>query len=109
MKFSSFVRLFAQQWSPRSSQRRERTRARRNYSPAKKPNPTLERLEDRTLMSVLPPPAVLGHTNLSQEGLIVTPGVDSPSNQSNPSVAVDPLDPNKAVAVYQRFDTSINR
>ena len=52
---------------------------------------TLDALEPRTLMSVLPPPQILTRTDVSN-----TPG----SEDTAPSISVDPLDPLRAVAVW---------
>jgi subtilisin-like proprotein convertase family protein len=61
--------------------------------------PTFEVLEDRTLLSVLPPPIVLGQTDIA--GLALGPGtVGNGGNQSSPAVAVDPLNPQKMVVAF---------
>jgi hypothetical protein len=59
--------------------------------------PTFEHLEDRTLMSVLPQPIVLGQTDISQ--LL--------GNETTPTVAVDPLNPQKLVAAFEFSPTNI--
>src|SRR5437870_3226190 len=59
--------------------------------------PTFEVLEARTLMSVLPPPIVVGQTDISQ--LL--------GNETTPTVAVDPLNPQKLVAAFEFSPTNI--
>jgi subtilisin-like proprotein convertase family protein len=54
----------------------------------------LEALEDRTLMSVLPTPLTTGHVDVS---LATSPGG---SDESAPSVAYDPLNPQHLVSVW---------
>jgi subtilisin-like proprotein convertase family protein len=81
-----------------SSRRRDRGVAR--PSPAYRPRLrrlALDRLEDRTLMSTLPSAITVGQTivGLSDSGQ---------GNSSSPSVAVDPLDPNKLIAAWTTFD-----
>jgi hypothetical protein len=51
---------------------------------------TLESLELRTLMAVLPPVSVTGQVAVSKDG----------GNDSTPSVAVDPANPQKLVSVW---------
>src|SRR5436309_15655769 len=68
--------------------------------PKAKPHlrPSFEVLEDRTLMSVLPPPIVLGRTDISGPETIAGPG--NGGNESSPAVAVDPLNPQKMVLAF---------
>ena len=63
----------------------------------------LERLEERALMAVLPTPTVLSQADASTLG---TTG-SNPSDESSPSVAVNPLNPNQLVEVFTRFDPSL--
>ena len=61
----------------------------------------LEALEVRSLMAVLPPATVNGQVNLSNPAgaaSLVT------SNETSPSVAVDPADPRKLISVWTRND-----
>src|SRR5438876_6784288 len=94
MKLLSFVRLFGENWGHKHSNRKRLTR--RPYSARRSAGsrPWLEALEDRTLLSTLPPPLIpfSGHQFLPAGGL---------TNDNTPSVAVDPMDPSKVVAVYQ--------
>jgi subtilisin-like proprotein convertase family protein len=104
MKFSSFGRLFGERWQRNASSRVRRGRARRP-APAKTPRLAVEVLEDRTLLSALPPPTTLGHSDVSGVGLTQsTPVTDS---ESAPQVAVDPLNPLNLVAVFQRSDPNL--
>ena len=57
----------------------------------------LEALEPRTLMAVLPAVTVTGQVQIS--GIANPPG-----NETSPSVAIDPTDPTKLVAVWTRDD-----
>ena len=60
----------------------------------------LEGLEARTLMATTPIPVVTNQVQASA-------GIASGSiNDSNPSIAVDPLDPNKLIAAFTDRDTS---
>lgn len=95
MKFPSFVRLFGERWS-RNSSSRKRGKVRRSPA-ARSPRLGVEALEERTLMSVLPPPTFTSHLDIS----------NSRGNESNPSVAVDPVNPSRAVAVYTRNDPQL--
>src|SRR5205823_3872882 len=65
--------------------------------------PTFEVLEDRTLMSVLPPPIVLGQTDIS--GLATLNGPGQGGNETTPVIAVDPLNPQKLIAAYNYSPT----
>jgi subtilisin-like proprotein convertase family protein len=91
MKFSSMW-----QWLGGRSRRGGSSRRRGRKvagGPPRKYRPTLlnlEHLEDRTLLSVLPPPTVTGQVNVS-----ATAG-----NSNTPSIAIDPTDPNKMAAVF---------
>src|SRR5579871_1389555 len=94
MKLLSFVRLFGENWGHKRSQRRRLSRSRQAADRRWGNRPWLEALEDRTLLSTLPPPIIpySGHQFLPPGGL---------TNDNTPSVAVDPMDPTKLVAVYQ--------
>ncbi len=106
MKFMSFVRRFGEQWLQSSSSRGRRPRAARRVARhAGIGRLPLELLEDRTLMSVLPAPTVIDRINLSSLG----GSTSTSSNESTPSVAIDPLNPQKMVAVYTRFDSTLPR
>jgi subtilisin-like proprotein convertase family protein len=63
----------------------------------------LEGLEPRTLMAVLPAPTVLNRSIAS-----VGTG-ENVSNESAPTIAVDPTNPNNLVAVYTRNDPNSPR
>ena len=60
----------------------------------------LERLEERALMAVLPTPTILSRANAAAGGL----GGTNPSDESSPSIAVNPLNPLQLVEVHTRFD-----
>src|SRR5262245_55938442 len=93
MKFPSFVRLFGERWQ-RTSSRRRQSRGRR---PSQSPKLGLESLEDRTLMSVLPPPTWTGAQDIS----------GTRGNENSPSIAVNPLNPQQAVAVWIAHDPQL--
>src|SRR5690349_5186353 len=59
---------------------------------------TLESLESRALMAVIPPAIVSGQTVVAQG--------NGNSNQSAPSIAVDPTNPQHLVSVWTLYDTS---
>lgn len=94
MKLLSFVRLFGEKWGHKRSNRKRLTRTPPVARRSSAFGPWLEALEDRTLLSTLPPPIIPfnGHQFLPSGGLL---------NDNTPSVAVDPIDPSKLVAVYQ--------
>ena len=50
----------------------------------------VERLEERTLLSILPTPTSTAHVDI----------VSSSGNHSSPSIAVDPLDATRTVSVW---------
>ncbi|HLN29945.1 MAG TPA: proprotein convertase P-domain-containing protein [Gemmataceae bacterium] len=56
----------------------------------------LEQLEDRCLLSVLPTPTVIDHTDISGP----QPGPQGPNNHNTPAIAVDPNNPNKQFTVF---------
>jgi subtilisin-like proprotein convertase family protein len=91
MKFTSFLR-----WTHRDGQHSRRSPRRKKLRPAAR-RPcvlTVEGLEDRTLLSVLPPAVVTGQTDIS--------GADTipPSNKNTPTIVYDPLHPQTLVTVY---------
>ena len=94
MKLLSFVRLFGENWGHKHTNRKRLTP--RPYSARRSAGsrPWLEALEDRTLLSTLPPPIIpfSGHQFLPAGGLV---------NDNTPVVAVDPVDPSKVFAAYQ--------
>ena len=103
MRFLSLKRLFGEDGAP--SARRPRGRKARRSSPPRRLDLTAELLEDRTLMSTLPVP-------LTNDPVLVSfpwanPSV--PTNLSTPSVAVDPLNPNKlfSAAVLHIQDSNV--
>jgi subtilisin-like proprotein convertase family protein len=83
MKFLSFVQLFGERWLQRKTTRKQR----RRRHPRTLVRPRLEGLEDRTLLSTLPLPQVGAQQQLAGDAI-------------NPVVAIDPVNPNKVVAVY---------
>src|SRR5207237_453041 len=86
----------------RSDSRRSRRRSAfggRRTTPQKRSlRLALEGLETRTLLSVLPPPLITSHANIS--------GNTGTAHYSAPSVVVDPTNPQKMVAVFVDHDTS---
>src|SRR5262245_5726442 len=101
MKFSSFARLFGQRWSETTSSRKRRG-LRRPARP-RTARPSVEGLEDRTVMSTLPSPLV------SPPGALTGnfgPNANTP-NASAPSIAVDPVNPQKMVAFWTHFDPTL--
>jgi subtilisin-like proprotein convertase family protein len=72
-------------------------RGARGSRPAPSLRLTVEALEDRTLMSVLPVPTISTPVNIS----------NIRGNDSAPVIAVDPIDPQKLVAVYTRNDPDL--
>ena len=92
-------RVDAEGDSQQSNRRRKRSGAR--SSPAQKPHlrrMSLEALEVRTLLSTLPTPTTALQSFV---GSGITSGA---ANSSSPSVAIDPLDPQKMVAAWTTFD-----
>jgi subtilisin-like proprotein convertase family protein len=61
----------------------------------------LENLEPRTLLSVLPPAT---HDPVAPNPVVITATGSNISNQSTPTVAVDPTNPNHLAAAWVRFD-----
>src|SRR5262249_10178724 len=90
MKFPSFVRLFGERWFGGGSPRKPRRKSRRLRGCGRSAPLTFDHLEDRTLLATLPSPTVLGQTMIAQGG----------GDRSNPQIAVDPLDPQRAVSVW---------
>src|SRR5262245_49765481 len=87
MKVPSFLRVFGKSGSRGATGRRPRRRA-----AGDRPAPLrLDLLEDRTLLATLPPPQVLGQPFLPVFG---------GGHNFAPAVAVDPIDPQRAVAVW---------
>src|SRR5437868_15357885 len=94
MKLLSFIRLFGETWGHKRSNRKRLARTPHSARLRSSNRPWLEALEDRTLLSTLPPPIIpySGHQFLPPGALL---------NDNTPVVAVDPIDPSKLVAVYQ--------
>ncbi|MFL5242005.1 MAG: proprotein convertase P-domain-containing protein [Gemmataceae bacterium] len=90
MKHPSFYRLFGKDW-----RRGGVAQARRKQ--AKTVRLALEQLEDRCLLSVLPPPLVSGQTPITGLTFAFNGTTD---NQNTPSVAVDPLNPLHLATVF---------
>src|SRR6266542_1132698 len=93
MKFLSFGRLFgdrATKMQARTTRRRQRTR------PLGRPPLTFDILEDRVVMATLPVPTV------ATNNLVAT--TNTTGDFSQPSIAVNPLNPQKLVAAYVRND-----
>src|SRR5262245_449757 len=99
MKFPSFLRLFAARSRRVAPPRRQRRKAGRFPRAASRAQLSLDHLEDRTLLAVLPAPNVISQP--------VFPTLGG-GNANTPSVAVDPTDPQRAVAVYTAFNPSIS-
>jgi subtilisin-like proprotein convertase family protein len=88
MKFQSFARMFRKRWLRGVPSARPDRLANR---------PSVESLEDRTLLDVtpiLPAAQVINRIPISAAG----------GNLSSPSIAIDPLHPNRMVAAYLRSD-----
>src|SRR5687767_11048071 len=77
---------------PRSRRSNRRPHAQQILSRACRPVLGLEGLEPRQLLAVLPAPNISGHTDISGGGDNV--------NQSSPSIAYNPSNPQKLVTVY---------
>ncbi len=94
MKLLSFVRLFGENWGHKHTNRKRLTRRPVSARRSSGSRPWLEALEDRTLLSTLPPPIIpySGHQFLPAGGFV---------NDNTPVVAVDPVDPSKVFAAYQ--------
>jgi subtilisin-like proprotein convertase family protein len=105
MKLLSFGRLFGERWLSRVSGKRPRDMRgaayRRKLAGRR---PTLEFLEDRTLLSVIPAAIVTGNgvVNLDNRPLTTPP----PDNHNSPSLAQDPINPQVLVTVWTRDDTA---
>ncbi len=89
MKVPSFLRLFGKGSGRRESRARTRERRTGSRLSALRTRLLLDHLEDRTLLAQPPVPNILGQTFLPAFG-----------DSSNSVVAVDPLDPQRAVAVW---------
>ncbi len=104
MKFPSFSRLFGADWRARASRRKGRRPQQAGRAKPPTTRLTLEGLEDRTLMAVLPTPVI----NSAQFNLVVNPASEDASSvhSTNPMVVMDPVNPQKLVAVYQKTRNS---
>jgi subtilisin-like proprotein convertase family protein len=101
------LRSLAKRWMGGYSGRLDAPRRKRRRSLiAGKTQLGVERLEDRTLLSVLPPPVVSNQQFI--DGAYPFPNTNPPTTPtdyfSSPSVAIDPVNPNKAVAVFADFN-----
>jgi subtilisin-like proprotein convertase family protein len=85
------IKVFGKNWRRGAS-----ARARRKQERAIRL--ALEQLEDRSLLSTLPTPIVLGQTPIT--GIFFPGGGITANNQNTPSVAVDPLNPLHMAAVF---------
>jgi subtilisin-like proprotein convertase family protein len=92
MKFKSFLRFFGGQWLRKGNSGSRRSRNRRAAALRPSPRLRLEALEDRTVMSVLPSPAVTSN-------LILPAGLNGGVGYSSPAIAIDPVNPQKLIAV----------
>lgn len=61
----------------------------------------LEGLEARTLLATVPPPAIIDRINVSNP----SEGTDDDSDESAPSIAVDPTDASRLASAWTRFAT----
>src|SRR4051812_17744334 len=61
-----------------------------------------EALEARTLLATIPTPAVVGRFDVSNP----SGTTDDHSNESTPSIAVDPSDSSHLVSAWTRYDTT---
>jgi subtilisin-like proprotein convertase family protein/sugar lactone lactonase YvrE len=83
--------------SPRRGRRRPAGRTARRGSA---PLPQVETLEDRTLLSVLPPPVVTQQAVLSINSSNLSGRIGTGGMHNTPAIAVDPANPQQMVAVY---------
>src|SRR2546429_359488 len=88
MKLNPLSRL-ADLLSLRKSLSESRRRKGRRARPVR---PVIEALEDRTLLAVLPPALVTGHSSLT--------GTSTDHDQTTPALAVDPYNAQHLVAVF---------
>src|SRR5262249_55986530 len=100
MKFLSLGRLFGEPRQRGASFRPRRGHRRHAFTEAIRSRLRLEALEDRTLLAVLPTPIVSSRADISVTG-------GNNNNNSNPTIAVDPVDATKVVSVYTRRDTDL--
>lgn len=98
MKVPSFLRLFGKGWFGNTPGRRQRRKAARPRHTEREPL-HCDRLEDRTLLATLPTPLVLGQTS---PNALFNSLISSGGHHFTPAVAVDPLDPMRAVTVFSR-------
>src|SRR5437870_662130 len=106
MKFNSLSRLAGVLWSRKASDERRRKGRRSNRA-----RPVLETLEDRTLLSVLPPALVTGHTvtvnGVVQSSLTGTSTVNGTNtNHNTPAIAYDPVNTRHLVTVFSSNNLS---
>src|SRR5688572_23205778 len=93
MSFSSRFRNYFKNWLGNKKKRPITKRS-------KAPKLLVEMLEERMVMSTLPP-AVVGPQTFNLGNLTPNPG-ERPQSL-NPTVAIDPLDPNKIVEVHATY------
>jgi len=86
--------------SPSDRPRGRRERSSSVNRKARQRRIALEGLEPRTLLSTLPP-AIIDQSNLSGGG-----SRDN-SDESAPSIAVNPMNPDQVVATWTQFDTDL--
>ncbi len=107
MSFLVVLRKMRERWfgSPRRGRRRGPAPQARRQNLARKL--AVEELEDRTVMSVLPPPLVTSQAIIS--GINPNQPFDATHPVANtPSIAVDPSNPQDLVAVYTAHDAAGN-
>jgi len=108
MKFKSFLRFFGVRSGSGAGKRGRRDRGPRPSWRERSSRLTVESLEDRTLMSVLPAPVIDPSGHIDIAGAQFNAQVFSGGNHNTPSVAVDPAHPTKVVAVWTRDDPSLS-
>jgi subtilisin-like proprotein convertase family protein len=99
MKFLSFGRLFGDRWAMSNRPHGRRSRSRKSPDRTKRTRLALETLEDRTVLSIIPTPVVGNYADISTTTASFG-GASNPTNHTEPAIAVDPIDPTKAITVY---------
>lgn len=103
MKFTSFSRLFGGDWRRTKAGKSRRLHGQRGSKLTASARLSIERLEDRTLLTATLPTPVANPLGVISK----TTATGRPINLSSPSIAQDPTNPLNLVAAYTRNDPTI--